>query len=117
MSTEHEAVICDGDREELIRLGYQPAELRDIEQLSCRLCETARLYLARIFVRARICKKSHADVVTACQKMWQETWQFGTAERLGDPDDVTPPDIGMRNAVAFYSVYKVLGLTSPKFLF
>ncbi len=117
MNTNPEPLICDGDREDLLRLGYQPAEITDVELLSRPLCRTARWYLARIFVRARIFKKQHGEVVAACSEVWENTWKHGTADRLGDPDDTAPPDVGMRNTLGFYAIYTSLGLPTPKFLF
>ena len=117
MNTNPEPIVCESDMEELLRLGYEPGELADIELLLKPLCRTARLYLARIFVRARICKKMHFDVMEACCWVWEDVWKHGTADRLGDPDDTAPPDVGMRNTLAFFEVYRRLGLATPKFLF
>lgn len=116
MNDQNTPVICEADREELVGLGYSESELKDVEVISRRLCTTARLYLARIFVRARVCRKPRVEVMAACTKMWADTWRYGTTGRLGDPDD-TWHDMGMRHTVAFYSLYQVLGIPIPKFLF
>ncbi len=114
---ESNSVICSDDLEELRRVGLTESELAELLLFMTPLCGTARIYLARIFLRALFRKKSFAEIMLVCQSLWKEDWQHGTPDRLGDPDDVAPGGVGMRNTCAFYDAYRQLGFPLPKFLF
>ena len=100
-----------------MRVGFVELELEALENFMKPLCLTARLYLARIFVRAKVRKKSFREIMAVCRALWEEDWRHGTSDRLSDPDDVTPGGVGMRNTCAFYDAYRQLGMPFPKFLF
>jgi hypothetical protein len=116
MNDQKSNVICVEDLAELSRVGYSPAELAEMELIFAPLSTTARLYLARLFIRAKIGNKPFDQVMQAVRQMWKDVWRHGTPDRLADPDDVAPPNVGMRNTCAFYEVYKIIGLPSPKLL-
>lgn len=112
-------IIPAEDKETLLRLGCTNLDLWVLSQFAQGFSRTGRLYLARIFVNALLHKKkkSFAEVLVVCQTLFEEVWQYGTPDRIADPDDIAAPDVGMRNACAFMEAYKRLGLPSPKFLF
>lgn len=67
--------MTTGDREVLARLGLSEGELEQIELFEKPLCQTAKIYLARVFERATIRKKPFAEILTACGQAWQELSQ------------------------------------------
>jgi len=111
------SVICPEDREELLRVGYTELELEKLSAFAHPFCKTGRLYLARIFVRGKLYKKPFSLTLKVCSALFALVWKHGSPDRIGDPDDVAPPNVGIMNTCAFYNAYKLLGMPSPKFLF
>lgn len=114
----NEEIIPAEDREVLLRLGCTELDLWALSQFAQVFSRTGRLYLARIFVNAlRQKKRTFAEVLVVCQTLFDEVWQYGTPDRIADPDDIAPPNVGLKNTCAFMEAYKRLGLPNPKFLF
>ncbi len=109
-------IICQEDREEFQRLGFTPEEISRVEEFFVPFCITARTYLARVFVRARVKRKDFGQTLLVCQDYWNKVWRHGTPERIGDTDDVAKDSVGIRNTMAFFQVYESLGLPRPKML-
>ncbi len=117
MTATKDPIISQDDLEELARIKYTDGELACMESFLSDFCKTARLYLTRIFVRGKISGKTFSEILDVCSTLNETVWKNGTEERIGDPDDVAPPNVGMNNTAAFYKAYEMLGLRSPKFLF
>lgn len=111
------AIIAKIDLDELIGLKHTDIEIERISAFMSEFCPTGRTYLARIFVRGRLYKKTVDEILAVCTEMRNDTWVNSTSGRFGDPDDVACGGIGMKNTAAYYQAYKNLGLPRPKFLF
>jgi hypothetical protein len=100
----------------MLRVGYSTDHLHQIENFLQPFCLTARLYLARIFVRGRISKKSFEEIRSALNLVKDEVWKNGTPDRIGDPDD-TAGNKGWVNVNGYVRAYHMLDMKLPKFLF
>lgn len=106
-----EHIIPKEELEGLRRQGHCEIQIEVITEFIRPLCKTARIYSLRVFERAKATRKDFIEVYTPMLREWENTWRYGTPDRLGDPDDVDPNGIGMKNACAFFAVYKELGIT------
>ena len=121
-------IICSEDLENLKKYGCDKIEIRCLERFAKPFHRTGRLYLARIFIRARIAKKDFWKVIVVCGDLYDEVWSKGTPGKIGDPDDVAvfeplgeslsriKSTHGWWNVCAYYQAYKNLGFPLPNSL-
>ena len=108
--------VCQEQKNELRQLGYSDAELERISPILGSIVLTGRIYLVHVFAAAKRGKRPFGLVMEKVQSAWDTVWSQGTSDRLGDPDDVAPLGVGMRNTCAFFQLYKDIGLPTPKML-
>ena len=112
----HLSNIVDEDVEDLRRIKVPDEHMCELDLFLKPFHLTARLYICRFYIRARLGKKDHETILKLLKETYEENWQHDTPGRIGDPDDVTHKN-PIQNAVIFFWLYKTLGLRKPKFLF
>ena len=101
---------------DLSEAGYTGEDLSKIGPIVALLGTNAITYWRRLFISTKAHKIPIETLLQKIKQAWEAAFQYGTPGRLGDPDDVAPPDVGMRNACALIKLYADLGLPPPKML-
>jgi hypothetical protein len=96
---------------------FNTEEMGEIEKFFAPFCKTGQIYLSHLFQMAKALKNPPTlqVILAVCQVQWEEVWKHGTPSRIGDTDD-TAPNMGLKNAGAFFRVYKTLKIPTPRTL-
>jgi hypothetical protein len=99
-----------------VQKAFSDAQLAELCELLAPFSAPARIFIVNFFLRARSFKREFKSSVHALFFVWSYYWRDDQQDRLGDPD-ICEAGRGMRNVNAFYLLYSVHGLPTPKNLF